>query len=252
MTKRYNFSPKDIWNVDETGIMTIQHLKKILAKIGTKQVRAVTLAERGTLVTMISAISATGNDIPPYFIFSRVHFKPIFLNGGPADCTRGATQNGWVNEKQFVSFLKNFYSHVRSLPENKILLILDNHGSHTFISTLNFCKTNGIVLLSIPPHYSHKLQPLCVRVFVPMKTYLNTVMSHWLSKNLGRTMLIYDLPVTVQDIYLTGFQEENILSSFRKTGISPFNPYIFTNVDFLPSYSTNRDINNQGYHRVTY
>ncbi|XKL67253.1 hypothetical protein PGB90_010673 [Kerria lacca] len=141
--------------------------------------------------------------------------------------------------------LEYFHSHVCSSPENKILLILDNHRSHISISTLNFYKTNGIVLLSIPPHCSHKLQLLDVGVLGPMKTYLNNAMNYWLSKNPGRTMTIYDLPVIAQDIYSTGFQKENILSSFEKTRTSPFNLYIFTNVDFLSSYSADRDMNYQ-------
>ena len=49
---RYKFEAKDIWNVDETGVTTVQRPSKIVAKCGTKQVGALTSAERGRLVTV--------------------------------------------------------------------------------------------------------------------------------------------------------------------------------------------------------
>jgi hypothetical protein len=39
---------------------------------------------------------------------------------------------------------------------------------------LDFCKKNGIVLLSFPPHCTHKLQPLDRAVFGPFKKMINT------------------------------------------------------------------------------
>lgn len=71
---RYNFGPGDIYNMDETGITTVQKSNKIVARRGFKQVGRITSAERGTLVTLAFAVSALGNNVPPYFIFPRVHF----------------------------------------------------------------------------------------------------------------------------------------------------------------------------------
>ena len=38
-------------------------------------------AERGKLVTLAQAASATGNTVPPFFVFSRVNSLADFLNG---------------------------------------------------------------------------------------------------------------------------------------------------------------------------
>ena len=45
----------------------------------------VTSADRGNLVTVIRAIIATGNPIPPMFIFPRVNFKDRLLFGVPPE-----------------------------------------------------------------------------------------------------------------------------------------------------------------------
>lgn len=36
--------------------------------------------------------------------------------------------------------------------EEPVFLVLDNHSSHVYLSAYNFCKSNGIVMVSFPPH----------------------------------------------------------------------------------------------------
>ena len=48
---RYKYNPYCIYNVDETGLTTVQKQVKVLAGRGSKQVGRIKSAERGTLVT---------------------------------------------------------------------------------------------------------------------------------------------------------------------------------------------------------
>lgn len=50
---------------------------------------------------------------------------------------------------------------------------MDNHESHITIAAVAYCKENGVVLLTFPPHCSHKLQPLDRGVYGPLKSYFN-------------------------------------------------------------------------------
>lgn len=54
---RYKFEPQNIYNVDETGITTVQKPDRLIARRGTRQVGSVTSGERGTLVTVAFAYS---------------------------------------------------------------------------------------------------------------------------------------------------------------------------------------------------
>ena len=55
--------------MDETGVTTVRKPDRIIGRRGTKQIGVITSAERGTLITVVGIISASGNSIPTYFIF---------------------------------------------------------------------------------------------------------------------------------------------------------------------------------------
>lgn len=133
---------------------------KVIAVKGTKQVGSITSGERGTLVTVALAVSAIGNTVPPMLIFNRKKMKPWFLTNAPVGSVGSANQSGWMTGNDFLIFIKHFAKNVKPSIEKPVLLLLDNHDSHLNIEVLNYCKSNGIVLLSFPPHCSHKLQPL--------------------------------------------------------------------------------------------
>ncbi|KAG5896817.1 hypothetical protein JTB14_032059 [Gonioctena quinquepunctata] len=82
-----------------------------------------TSAERGTIVTMIAAISAIGNSVPPMLIFPRVHFKDYMMKDAPTVAIGAANQSGWSNEQ-----LRSL--HTKPLPDDPVLLLIDNHESH--------------------------------------------------------------------------------------------------------------------------
>ena len=105
-----------------------------------------------------------------------------------------------MQHEDFNQFLKHFPK--RSSIERKrkeVLLLLDNHDSHLHIENINFCKANGIILLTFPPHTSHRLQPLYRGGFGPLKRYVNSASDSWMKNNPGRAMTIYDIPEISQN-----------------------------------------------------
>ena len=237
---KHLFQCSDIYNLDETGVTTVQRPAKILAPTGVKQVGGVTSGERGTLVTMCLAVSASGNMVPPMFVFPRVHFKDHFIRDGPPGCVGTAHKSGWMTEDGFLTFMEHFSRNVRPSLDHKVLLILDNHKSHISIRAIDFCRQNGIVLLAFPPHCSHKLQPLDRTVFGPFKRAVNVISDNWMKANPGKTMTIYDIPSIVRDALPIAGTPKNITSGFRVSGIVPFCPSVFGESDFLPSTVTDR------------
>ncbi|KAL2079793.1 hypothetical protein ACEWY4_025537 [Coilia grayii] len=133
-----------IWT--KLGVTIVQTPDRIVARRGYKQVGSVPSAERGTLVTLACAVSATGNSIPPFFIFPRVHFRDHFLLNGPVGSKGGANPSGWMKEAHFLDFLKHLVENVKCTEEKTCLLLLDNHESHLSIAGLDYAKKNGIVI----------------------------------------------------------------------------------------------------------
>ncbi|XP_030193752.1 uncharacterized protein LOC115529283 [Gadus morhua] len=196
---RHQFQAKDIWNIDETGVTTVQVPDRVVAQMGQKQVGSVTSAERGTLVTVALAGNAQGDLVPQFFIFPRKRFKDHFQRGGPVGCAGSGNPTGCMKEPDFLLYLAHFTSHTRVSKESKLLLLLDNHPSHLSIAAIDYCRANGLVLLSFPPHCTRRLQPMDISVFGPLKGYVNSAADRWMRSHPGINISIYDVPSIVAE-----------------------------------------------------
>lgn len=237
---RYNVPPHMVFNTDETGCSTVTNPPKVIAERGSKQIGQVTSAERGTLVTTLFFINAAGGFLPPVFVFPRVNYKDIMLSNGPPGALGLAHISGWMNEECFLKALEHFVAHVRPTKENPALLLMDNHVSHINLRVVEFARQNSVVIVTFPPHCSHKLQPLDVTVYGPFKTRYRIAMNEWMLSNPGKTVSIYQVGQFVKDAYFSAFSPQNISSGFIKTGIYPLNSNVFDEEEYLTSFVTDR------------
>ena len=243
--QRYQFSESCIYNLDETGCTTVQKVPKIITQKGVHQVGQVTSRERGELVTMVAIICANGNALPPCFVFPRVRFDQTrMMNGAPPACTGLAHPTGWMTSKNFVNVLKHFVLISRCSLDHKVLMIMDNHESHLSIEAIDYAREHGIVMLTLPPHTSNKLQPLDRTVYGPFKTYYNQGLNAWMLQHPGRPATIYDLAPIMSTAWDRAATPVNIKSGFRSTGIHPFDTGVFQEEDFAGAYVTDRPLPN--------
>ena len=147
--------------------------------------------------------------------------------------------------------MKHFVSHVRPSNKDKVLLLLDNDHSHVTLETIDYAKEHGIVLLSFPPHCSHKLQPLDRAVYGPFKRYYYSACDCWMKENRGKTMTIYDIPDMVGRAFPRAFTPVNIQSGFKVAVIFSFDRDIFSDLEFLPSDVTDRFVPSVGTENLT-
>nr|XP_034836488.1 uncharacterized protein LOC117992886 [Maniola hyperantus] len=224
--------------------MTVVQAPNVIAARGQKQVGQNVSAERGQLITMCGIVNAAGNSIPPVFIYPRARFQESMLTGGLNGCIGFANSptSGWMTGTLFVKVLEHLQKHTRCNKNDKILLLLDNHESHCTIDCINFCRDNGIVLVTFPPHCTHRLQPLDVSVMGPFKQKLAVSQNDWLINHPGKTRTIHDLAGIVTPAYNASFTPNNITSGFKKSGIFPVSRNAFTDDDFDCSEVTNRPI----------
>ena len=220
---------------------TVQRTQRVIASKGSKQVGQATSAERGSLVTVCCGINAIGNSIPPYFIFPRVNFKPYMLHDAPTGSDGSTHPSGWMTSSNFIKYMHHFAKYAKPTPENPVLLLLDNHESHISVEVLDFCKEVGIVLMTFPPHCSHKLQPLDLTVYGPLKNYYNRALTDWMISNPGKTVTIYEIPKLAAIAIPLAFKLQNIQKGFEKPGIWPLNSNTFSNEDFICSSVTDQD-----------
>ncbi|KAE8736958.1 hypothetical protein FOCC_FOCC017585, partial [Frankliniella occidentalis] len=233
-------SGERIFNADEIGTTTVGAItRKVVGPKGSRQVHQAQSHERGESVTSMFFAYANGTFLPPVMLFPRITYN----TGMGKDCypgTKGIAtgKKGYMNHIVMVQSIQHFIDHSNSSKENPSLLIVDNFGSHITLSVINLCKENGVTLFTLPPHTTHRTQPLDVGVFKPFKNAYNKAVHTWNSQNAGRSVSIYEVAGFVHTAILQSFTPQNILSAFRATGIHPFNPDIFPEKDFFKSSVT--------------
>ena len=90
-----------IYNVDETGILTVAKLSKILVKRGKARVAVPTSGERGNNTTVICCMRATESFVAPMFIFKRLRMAEHLMNDAPVGSIIDCSESGWVNNDLF-------------------------------------------------------------------------------------------------------------------------------------------------------
>ena len=231
---KFKFKENAIFNIDETGISTVQKPCKRLGPKGVKQFGAKTSGERGKTVTVICRFNASGTCyVPPMFIFPRIRMTNTLANNGPANAVYFCSKSGWSNEELFHKWLEHFQKTVKSSKNEPVLLLMDNHSSHISLPIFDYCKEYGIIILTIPPHTSHRLQPLDVSFYGPLKSAFNRQCDYHLTSVERITQ--YDLSAIFNKAYTHVATMDKAQSGFRASGIWPYQPDKFTDEDFLPA-----------------
>ncbi|XP_049306157.1 uncharacterized protein LOC125776678 [Bactrocera dorsalis] len=144
---RTPFEPHRIWNMDETGCPTVPTRPvKTIARKGQKQVGPSTSAEKGTNVSLALDVSASGQSIPPFFLFPRVNMKEIFMTHASHGAVSVANGSGYMNSDVFPQFMRHFIKHTGANADSPTMLLLDNHGSHLSIEAIDLTLNHGITL----------------------------------------------------------------------------------------------------------
>ena len=152
------------------------------------------------------------------------------------------SQNGWTDD--FIGaewFEKSFIPQAtaRNKSGKPILLVLDGHGSHESSEIIRLAEIHNIIILCLPPHTTHKLQPLDVGVFGPFQR-------SWLDRCdaivelTGSEMPKEDFIKEYMQVREEYFRPSTVMSAFKKSGAWPIDRTVFTDDDFATSipYST--------------
>ena len=206
-----------------------------MVKKGTKQVGYLISWKRGKNITVVCAFSASGMYVPPMFIFPRKRLNPLLGKGGPPGAAYRCSESGWINEELFFQYLKHFQNFVKPSLEDPVLLVMDNHTTHSTLQIYDFCKANGIVLLTIPPHTSHKLQPLDVTFYKSLKTGFNEECNKYLKCHPHQKITPFEVAELFNKAFMRVATPQKAVNGFEHTGIFPYNPDVFSPEDFTPA-----------------
>jgi hypothetical protein len=223
--EKWGIVDNDVYNFDETGFM----MGKILSQLvitgseGSGKKKRIQPGNR-EWVTVIQGVGASGRRIPPFVIFAGKVLINIWFENLPADWVLEVSPNGWTNNKLALAWLDHFEEHSKKHTVGGYrLLIIDGHESHCSAEFQDRCKEKNIILLCMPAHSSHLLQPLDVACFAPLKRRYGDVIS-----GLARNRTSYISKETFLPAFKTAFEQsitkQNIKAGFRGAGLVPHDP----------------------------
>ena len=205
---------------------------------GVRQVGKIISAERGTTVTVICAMNASGSYIPPMLIFPRKRLIDQLMKGAPPGSIGGTSASGWTDSTLFLKWMEHFVQHTSASDSNPKILIVDGHHSHKSLEAIDFCHDHGIVMITLPPHCTHKMQPLDRTFFKPLKCSYNSAADNWMRTHPGKRITLYDMAEIFATAYATVAVVNKAVKGFAVSGIFPFNKAIFTDEDFTAAQLT--------------
>lgn len=232
-----NFTGNSIYNVDESGLSTVQKRpQKIVGLKGKKQIGSIASGERGVNTTLVVCCSASGVYVPPMIIFKRKKWSDDLKVGAPSGSLVTISETGYINSELFLQWLKHFCSYILCSKEKKILLLLDGHTTHSKnLEAVDYARENGIILLQLPGHTTHRLQPLDVSIFGPLQNYFIHAQETYLRQYKGEKINQTQISSLIKEAYGRAATVGNAESAFRSSGVWPVNRHIFKDSDFAPA-----------------
>ena len=209
------------------------------------------------LVTIIECVCADGTSLLPGFIFPGKEFHPEWFMGVDERIRQvilmvlmtrwlifassvGMSENGWTDDFLCTQWFRESFipqATARNTSEAPILLIYDGHGSHTTEELRQYAEENKIELFCLPPHTTHRTQPLDVGVFGPLQRRWMERCDEVLAET-GEEIRKVDFIKEYMVARELAFLPETIQKAWQKCGICPLKPDIFADADFAPSAST--------------
>ena len=226
---KYGVRDEDIYNFDETGFL-MGIIGKTLVVTSSDRTANAKLIQPGNRewVTVIQGVNSQGWTIPPYVIFKGQWHLNSWYNEieFPYGWRLSVSENGWTNNKRTYDWLVYFEEFTRlKTCGGYRLLILDGHKSHHSDNFEEYCRTNNILTLCLPPHSSHITQPLDVSCFGPLKKAYSRQIEGLVRNRVTHISKEAFLPA-FKEAFSIALTKENIQAGFQGAGLIPYDPAI--------------------------
>jgi hypothetical protein len=238
---KYGIQEDDIYNFDETGFLMGQISSEMVVTSSDRRNRPRTTQQGNReWVTVIQGVGANGFAVPPYIIVAgKNHLSSWYEHSPlPRDWRIAVTSNGWTTNERCLEWIQHFDEHTKGRTKGKYrLLILDGHESHHSTDFELWSKQNNIITLCMPPHSSHKLQPLDVGCFRALKRSYGSEIEKLIRASITHVSK-EDFFLAFFNAFRTAMTESNIRGGFRGSGLVPYDPdYVISQLDIQISTS---------------
>ncbi|XP_050303415.1 uncharacterized protein LOC126741122 [Anthonomus grandis grandis] len=222
--------PGYIFNTDETGLQMNNRTGIVLAEKGSKSVSMATCTEKGETIFCIACCNAEGIFLSPACIMKGKYKKVEHEDGmPPGSILYMSEKSAYVNTSIFSMWLKDHFINEKEL--------------------LEVAQDNDVMLLCLPSHTAHYLQPLHRAVFKSLKSYFYNAFHQWVRANPGRKLIRLQFGQMLSESWGRACTVLNEVSGFKSYGIYLFNPsaipdHAFSVSDLIEENSQKSTCNN--------
>jgi len=172
---------------------------------------------------MTVAESASGNSLPPFFVFPTKNYRDCFIAGGPDGSAESANKWGLLTRDNFVLYVEYFIKRTGVTQDKPMLTLLNSHLSHL--------NKKFLILLRKMEWWCHStsyfsqsatlIKQVSLWTFYVFPGLLLIHASEGIRSNPGKTMTIYDIPFIMNRSLANSLTPENIKWRFLVTGLWP-------------------------------
>ena len=242
---RYEIKDHNTYNMDEKGFQAgvCAKVRVMVNKYETKKKAYMTQPGDRDWVSLIETISLDGLALPPWIIFKGKLYQKSWYQQLEKSESRGyiaTTENGWSNNEVGLAWLSECFDketeNESTLAGEYRLLCVDGHASYITTAAIEFALSKKIIILCLPAHTTHILQPLDVGVFGALAiNYKNLILR---KATLGARYSIDK--VRFIEYYIIArnmtLNAKTICNVWEKAGLSLYNPDLilqaFTNMKY--------------------
>jgi DDE superfamily endonuclease len=157
-------------------------LKRVMTKKMYDSGRVTAAKQDGSreFISLLASICADGTALPPALIYKGASgdLQDSWLEdlNEKDQAFFASSANGWSSNAFGLAYLLQVFdpSTRAKAGRRRRLLIVDGHSSHVNLEFINTCDRLKILLLILPPHSTHRLQPCDVGTFLPLSTCYST------------------------------------------------------------------------------
>ncbi|XP_032390430.1 uncharacterized serine-rich protein C215.13 [Etheostoma spectabile] len=225
--------PRQIYNCDETGFQLDSNRRNVIVPRGAKHAYRQAQGTREH-ITVLACLNAAGEDIPPFIIYKGGYPGGPYNKVGVPNALYGKSQAGYIDSELFRKwFVGHFLKFATQ--ERPLLLVMDGHVSHLDPELVRAAQREGVILLCLPPHTSHILQPLDVSFFGPLKADFSGVTGDLSAVNHSFLVSKKEFSRVLRDSYQRVRDRGLVVAGFRKCGLYPLDPMAIDWSRVMPS-----------------
>lgn len=236
--------PDRCYNADESYFLLNPAKGSVVVTNDFKTVFELRKNEKAGLTVMLT-IRADAKPCRPFVIYTHKRIPASISSSFPHDeADIAASESGWMTSDIFCDFLLCLAQQAKSdgvdLPNDKILLYVDNHSTHITQQSCEKASELGIVLITFYPNATYLYQPCDKTCFRSLKTHFKKEVELAKSRIPDRSITDASFSQVFMKAYKKFAANEDVTKNgFRASGIFPWDAEA---IDFSKCLGKNRAI----------